>query len=85
MKELDKWAKVHEQVIIIEEFLDHICNNGYAIHKFYERDGENDWNKSLPQILQPVAAHGRRKLLEQFFDIDSEKLERERRTLLKEQ
>ena len=82
--ELDKWVDVHENVVIIEEFLDYICNGGYAVHQFYERDGESDWDKSLPQILQPVTEHERRKLLEQFFDIDPMKLEEERRALLEE-
>jgi len=82
LTELEKWAEVHENVVVIEEFLNHICNNGYGIHQFYVRDGESDWDKSLPQILQPVAQNERRKLLEQFFDIDAEKLERERRELL---
>ena len=79
-EELEKWSKVHENVVEIEEFLDHICNNGYAIHQFYERESEFD--KTLPQILQPVIQHERRKLIEQFFEIDAVKLEQERRKLL---
>ena len=80
MNELEKWAKVHEDVILIEEFFDSICNNGYALHQFYER--ESDFDKTLPQLLQPVYQHERRKLIEKFFDIDAEKLEQERRALL---
>jgi hypothetical protein len=78
MNELDKWSNVHDDFVTIREFLDHICNNGYAIHEHYDVD--DSFNP--PQILQPVFEHERMKLIEKFFDIDAEKLEQERRALL---
>lgn len=78
LTELEKWAKVHEDIVVIEEFIDHICASGYSIHKHYDRNDEY----GFPEVIQPVSQCERRRLLNAFFDIDSEKLERERRELL---
>ena len=80
MSELEKWSEVHEDVVTIEEFIDHICANGYSIHKHHERADVF----GFPETIQPILQHERRKLLEKFFDIDAEKLEQERRALLQE-
>ena len=71
MSELDKWSKVHEAVVTVEEFLEWLESRGIILAQKY-----NDSERLYPTY------RNRRKLLEEYFEIDATKLERERRELL---
>jgi hypothetical protein len=73
MSELEKWSKVHESVIQIEEFLQWLNEQGLQICRV-----ESDvWGTRYY-----VASKTFRQLTESFFDIDPVTLEEERRALL---
>lgn len=73
--ELDKWAEVHADVVVIEEFLTWLAErNPPLVLASMLKDSE----------LLVFAGKGHRELTEEYFNINAYKLEMERRALLKE-
>ena len=74
--ECDKLAKVKDKSQIIGEFLDHIMNvEGLSICESVDDHYESGWvplNKSIEQILAA------------YFGIDLDKVEQEKRAILKD-
>lgn len=71
MKEIDKWAEVHDNALIIHEFLEYLCSKGIALCDPTE-DG-----------FFPIMC-SYEELVYDMYNIDKDQLEKERRQLLKE-
>lgn len=69
--ECDKWSKVVEDAKTIEEFMDFLSSKGYIICLSNEHG-------YFPKMVS------NRQIVYDYFEIDSDKLERERRGLLEE-
>lgn len=69
MNELDKWANVHDDVVVIEEFLQFLCHKEISLCFV----GKYDHFYPIPNTRDLIYSH---------FGIDKEKLERERRALI---
>lgn len=72
MNELEKWNKIHDDSLIINEFIEFLSSKGYSIENI---QGEYGYVK-----IGPVP--NSQDLIYQFFGIDPIKLEKERRELL---
>jgi len=98
MSELDKISAVREDSMLLSSFLDWLEESGYAICEYKEVEEEHPaklvfacTTAEIPDDLEPYFVERwtpKRKLHEQmladFFDIDLDKVEDERRTLLEE-
>lgn len=73
--ELDKWADVCEEAATIKEFLTNQSSKA-MLCKVYP---EHQFNQYMPILESEIS-----ELIYDYFDIDSQKLELERRQLLKE-
>ena len=73
MNELEKWSKVQENVVEIEEFLVWLGEKGIVLCE----SKEGEW---WPNYF--IARKTFRELLEEFYEIDAVKLDKERRKLL---
>lgn len=60
---------------VLTEFYDWLCSQGYHIAQYAEREGYRD------QMLEPVGKSPE-QLLADFFGIDRDKIEAERRAIL---
>lgn len=75
MNELEKWAAVHPNVVVITEFLDWLeCRTIPIVLAQRHLDGEC--------LIPPPKMHS--ELIYEHFDIDPAKLERERKEMLAE-
>jgi len=68
MSELERWGIVIDQYVTIEEFIEFLSSSGYWIH--------------TSQHNFPLTISDIRKLIFKHLDIDTTKLEAERRKLL---
>ena len=73
---LEKWSNVHEDVVTIEEFLEWLETKGIQLAQHYKNDDGKDTEHLYPTYKT------RRQLLEEYYEIDTAELERERRALL---
>lgn len=71
MKTIDKWSKVHDDALIIEQFLDFLNENKLSICQLSE-----EFDVFYPSKFT------REDLIYKFFKIDPVKLESQRRELL---
>jgi hypothetical protein len=76
--ELVKWSLVHDDVVTIEEFLEWLESKGIQLAQHYKNDDGEDTEHLYPTY------RNRRQLLEEYYEIDTAELERERRALLDE-
>ncbi len=70
MTELDKWGSVHDDFVTITEFLAFLSSKGVSLCSVVDEIEQ----------FQPVV--GYQNLLYEYFNIDKNKLEKERRKLL---
>lgn len=69
--ECDKWAKVHEDSVVIQQFFEFLSSKG--INLCY-------MEKTYEQFLPVMQTHD--DLIYEYFEIDRSKLEQERRAIL---
>ncbi len=75
--ELDKHAKTHDARWAINEFLEWLSKEGIELSKWKNiNSGLNGTDRLM------VLRKGRHELLDEYFNIDPAKLEKERRALL---
>ena len=73
LSELNKWSNCHEDVIVIEDFLEWLETEGILLCT-HETD---EWGTRFS-----IVSKSHRQLLEKYFRIDPIKLEQERREIL---
>lgn len=74
--ELDKMSAVKHDSQIIGAFLDHISHQGIHLAKYQEGETKYDDEQLMP-ITQSIE-----QVLADYFDIDLNKVEKERRAIL---
>lgn len=83
--ECEKLTKVSEESNKIGNFLDWMYSRGLVLCTWEENDDE-DTNDYLPDILVPASKYrthsGIENLLAEYFGVDLDKVEKERRALL---
>lgn len=81
-EELDKLVAAHGDAFIISEFIDWLGDSGYRICKFQEGIiHSNELGDYTPEGWYPQRK-SHEQLLADYFEIDLDKVEKERRELL---
>jgi len=77
--ECEKMSKVKKQSQLVGEFLDWLVNEReIVLSEYHEGEGRHD-----DDVLMPISVRTE-ELLAEFFEIDLNKVEQERRQMLKE-
>jgi hypothetical protein len=77
--ECEKMSKVKKQSQLVGEFLDWLVNEReIVLSEYHEGEGRND-----EEVLMPISVKIE-KLLAEFFEIDLNKVEQERRQMIEE-
>ena len=71
MKTIDKWSKIHDDAVIIDQFLEFLNENNLSICNMDQKF----------EMFYP-SRFSKQDLIYKFFKIDQDKLEMQRRELL---